>query len=169
LNQTAGRKRKGNIVFNIAYRQPANNIAGDDIDAPEPPISPKRIRKNHILSELATRARERRKVIREIITKINGSSDQHSGSIDPFSKAADRLSDPTFEGTLPFPFIGFKTPIRFKSVEGKWRYMGRTKFKEFLQALKDIRKDDSYDTVRLYGTQGYGKSHLLAALVCYPR
>jgi hypothetical protein len=45
--------------------------------------------------------------------------------------------------------------------------MGRTKFKELLQALKKVRNDDTEITLKLYGTQGYGKSHLLAALVCY--
>jgi hypothetical protein len=45
--------------------------------------------------------------------------------------------------------------------------MGRTKFKELLQALKTMRKSDHCATVKLYGTQGYGKSHLIAALVCY--
>ena len=45
--------------------------------------------------------------------------------------------------------------------------MGRTKFKELLQELKKVQESDNYSTVWLYGTQGYGKSHLLAALVCY--
>jgi chromosomal replication initiation ATPase DnaA len=52
-------------------------------------------------------------------------------------------------------------------VEGNWQYVGRTKFKELLQELKKVQGSDSYSTVWLYGTQGYGKSHLLAALVCY--
>ena len=102
-----------------------------------------------------------------MITEIDSSSDQHSDSIDPFPRAVDQLSDPTFERTIPFPSICFRIPIRFKSAEGNWQYVGRTKFKELLQALKEVRKNDSYTTVRLYGTQGYGKSHLLAALVCY--
>jgi hypothetical protein len=45
--------------------------------------------------------------------------------------------------------------------------MGRTKFKEFLEALKKVRTSNFHHTIWLYGTQGYGKSHLLAALVCY--
>ena len=154
-------------IFDVAYGQPANNIIGDEIDAPKLPTSPKRIRQEDLLSELATRAREQRKVIREIITEIDSSSDQYSDSIDPFPGAVDRLSDPTFERTLPFPFIGFGAPIRFKSAKGNWRYMGRTKFKELLQTLKKVREHSSYKTLKLYGTQGYGKSHLLAALVCY--
>jgi hypothetical protein len=51
--------------------------------------------------------------------------------------------------------------------EGYWSYEGRTKFKELLQRLKKVRKSRAHNIVWLYGTQGYGKSHLLAALVCY--
>ena len=46
----------------------------------------------------------------------------------------------------------------------KWQYMGREKFRELLQELKNVQESAK---VWLYGTQGYGKSHLLAALVCY--
>jgi hypothetical protein len=45
--------------------------------------------------------------------------------------------------------------------------VGRKKFKELLKELKMVRESSRYTTVWLYGTQGYGKSHLLAALVCY--
>ena len=45
--------------------------------------------------------------------------------------------------------------------------MGRTKFKELLQEFKKVQESDNHSTLWLYGTQGYGKSHLLAALVCY--
>jgi hypothetical protein len=125
------------------------------------------------LSELATGARERRKRIRERITDINGPSDQHSNpldSADPFPTAVDKLSDPTLEHTLPFPFVGFEAPVRFKVdnvTEENWLYIGRTKFKELVQQLKVVRVSLNYTTVWLYGTRGYGKSHLLAALVCY--
>src|ERR1700755_2856191 len=99
------------------------------MEAPEPPISPKRIRQEDLLPELATRARERRKLIKEIITEIDSSSDQYYDSIDPFPRVVDQLSDPTFEHTLPFPFIGFEAPDRIKMVEDNWQYMGRMKFK----------------------------------------
>jgi len=45
--------------------------------------------------------------------------------------------------------------------------MGRIKFRELVKELNDVRKSCVQTTVWLYGTQGYGKSHLLAALVCY--
>jgi hypothetical protein len=122
------------------------------------------------LSRLATKANERRKRIREIITDINGPSDQHSNSVepaDPLPGAVDQLSDPAFERILPFPFVGFKAPTRLKLIEGNWQYAGRTKFKELLQEFRKVQRSENYTTLWLYGTQGYGKSHLLAALVCY--
>ena len=171
------------------------------------------------MSELAIRANERRKHIREIITDINGPSDQCSNSVEPANplpgavdqhgpsdqcsnsvepanplpgavdqhgpsdqcsnsvepanplpRAVDQLSDPTFYRNLPFPSVFAVVPNRFKDdgkAQGNWPYMGRTKFKELLQTLNNVRKDRSRTTAWLYGTQGYGKSHLLAALVCY--
>jgi hypothetical protein len=44
MNQITNRKRKGENTFNVAYGQPANNFIGNETDAPEPPISPKRNR-----------------------------------------------------------------------------------------------------------------------------
>jgi hypothetical protein len=117
--------------------------------------------------KLAIKARERSKLIREIITEISSSSDQHSDSIDPFARAVDRLSDPTFDRTFPFPFVGPEAPVRFKLVEENWQYVGRTKFKELVQEFKEVQESKNVFAVWLYGTQGYGKSHLLAALVCY--
>jgi len=105
------------------------------------------------LSDLAARARERRKHIREIITDLDDS--------------VNKLSDPVFEATLPFPFVGVTVPNRFKVANGNWQYVGRTRFKELLQKVEDVRVSEVYTTTWLYGTPGYGKSHLLAALVCY--
>jgi len=51
--------------------------------------------------------------------------------------------------------------------EGNRSYVGRTTLKELLQELKEVRESADYTTVWLYGTQGYGKFYLLAALVCY--
>jgi hypothetical protein len=59
---------------------------------------------------------------------------------------------------------------RFKvdnTAEGNWPYVGRPKFKELVRRLKLVRNSRVKKAVWLYGTQGYGKSHLLAALVCY--
>jgi hypothetical protein len=72
-----------------------------------------------------------------------------------------RLSDPAIVSRLPFPFVwNLKPDHRFKfSPDGYWDYMGREKFEDLL--------DDTKKKTWLYGTIGYGKSHLLAALVCY--
>jgi hypothetical protein len=188
-NQTAGRKRKGKNIFNIAYGQPANNVTEDEIDAPEPSISSEKIRQEP-LSELAIKAREQRKRVKEAITDLNSSSDQHLNSVDslpkaveplpeaadplpkavdPLPGAVDKLSDPVFNHMFAFPFIGV-VPERFNvdnNGEGCWSYEGRTKFKELLERLKKVQKSLTHNIVWLYGTQGYGKSHLLAALVCY--
>jgi len=118
---------------------------------------------------LATRAREQRELVRKIITNLNSSSDQHFKSVHPLPGAVDKLSDPTFEHKLAFPFIGI-VPERFKTdnkAKQIWPYVGRIMFKKLLKELKMVRESASYSIVWLYGTQGYGKSHLLAVLVCY--
>jgi len=114
-------------------------------------------------------ASERRRCIKKIITEINGSSDHHSHSVDSLTGAIDKLSDPTFERRLPFPFVGFEAPARFNvqnADRGDWSYVGREKLKTLVLELKKVRMSGVYSTLWLYGTQGYGKSHLLAALVC---
>jgi hypothetical protein len=146
------------------------------------------------LSELATRANEQRKLVWKTITDLNSSSDQHSNSDHPLPGAVAQLSNPKIVHKLPFPFVGSEVPARFKldneaeldseaetdseaeldsvaeldnEAEVCWPYVGRTKFKTLVKELKKVRKSRQYTTVWLYGTQGYGKSHLLAALVCY--
>jgi len=96
--------------------------------------------------------------------------DQPSDSFDPaipFARAVDRLSDPSAIHTLAFPFVGFDQSGRFKSTKDRWSYVGRTKFKELVRVLMEVRQSSVDTYVWLYGTRGYGKSHLLAALVCY--
>jgi hypothetical protein len=155
------------------------------------------------LSELAARANEQRKRVKEIITSLNSSSDQHSNSdkrANPLPGAVAKLSNPEFVHTLPFPFVGSEVPVRFKldseaevdsetevddevevdkevevdsevevdnEAEVCWPYVGRKKFETLVKKLKKVRKSRQLTTAWLYGTQGYGKSHLLAALVCY--
>jgi hypothetical protein len=40
-------------------------------------------------------------------------------------------------------------------------------FRKLVEELKMVRESPTYTIVWLYGTQGYGKSHLLAVLACY--
>jgi hypothetical protein len=146
------------------------------------------------LSELATRASEQRKLVWKTITDLNSSSDQHSNSDYPLPGAVAQLSNPKIVHKLPFPFVGSEVPVRFKlgneaeldseaemdseaeldneakvdnEAEVCWPYVGRNKFEPLVRALKKVRDSLQLTTVWLYGTQGYGKSHLLAALVCY--
>jgi chromosomal replication initiation ATPase DnaA len=51
--------------------------------------------------------------------------------------------------------------------ERNWFYTGREKFVEVLDKFEQVRKDCSHSDLTIYGTRGYGKSHLLAALVCH--
>ncbi|KIX08922.1 uncharacterized protein Z518_03579 [Rhinocladiella mackenziei CBS 650.93] len=144
----------------------------------ESPISSKRRQKykdkeeeedEEKVIQLATKANKRRKAVKDMITQMNDSLDQHSDSVDPLPGAVDKLSDPTLNHTLDFPFID-SIPERFNELniaEGKWLYMGRTIFEDFLREVKEVRKSQVYRRCWLYGTQGFGKSHLLAALVCY--
>ncbi|KIX08518.1 uncharacterized protein Z518_03174 [Rhinocladiella mackenziei CBS 650.93] len=145
----------------------------DKTDTPEePPISPKRRQKDEDedeLTQLAIEASKRRKAIKDMITQMNDFPNQYSNSVDPLPGAVDKLSNPTLNHTLDFPFVG-PMPERFKEpgiARRKWLYMGRTMFKYFLQEVKKVRKSRSYERCWLYGTQGFGKSRLLAALVCY--
>ena len=69
---------------------------------------------------------------------------------------------------LPFPSLLPTLPRgRFDlDRESNWGYMAREKFKELLQGADEPLEDPDAG-LWFYGTIGYGKSHLLAALVCY--
>lgn len=80
----------------------------------------------------------------------------------------DQLSDPAKTFKLPFPFVYDLLPCRF-DVDAQWQftYMGREIFKELQKMFESIRRDPRCSAIWLYGTQGYGKSHILASMVCY--
>ena len=81
--------------------------------------------------------------------------------------AAAVLSDPAQKIVLPFPNLFEQLPtFRFHLNNGNWKYMGREKFKELLKKVEE-HKQNPHVGLWLYGTIGYGKSHLLAALVCH--
>ena len=70
--------------------------------------------------------------------------------------------------TLPFPSLLPTLPRERFDLDrkGNWRYMAREKFERLLQgASEPLEGPDA--GLWFYGTIGYGKSHLLAALVCY--
>ena len=81
--------------------------------------------------------------------------------------AAWMFSNPAQKILLPFPSLYEQLPtIRFHLNNGIWKYMGREKFKELLKKVEEL-KQNPHVGLWLYGTIGYGKSHLLAALVCH--
>src|SRR4051794_26422293 len=101
LNQAAGRKRKGKDVFN-GIQTPAYNITADQANLSEPFISPRTYRQQHSLSELATRASERRKQIKDAITDISRSSVQRSNSV------VETLSEPPISMRTSIPICGYR-------------------------------------------------------------
>ena len=111
---------------------------------------------------------------------VSPSKDAVSPSNDVVSPSNDvvscpnyilHLSNPTFDTKLPFPFVGQIVPSRFqvngKDNERDWFYMGREEFANLVKDFERIRSDPQRSALTIYGTRGYGKSHLLTALVCY--
>ena len=82
-------------------------------------------------------------------------------------------ADPSKVVDIPFPFIG-RIPDRFSLTCSVFSYMGRENFIKLwddlgsLQVGVDFSSTKSkpiFQDAKLYGTLGYGKSHMLAALV----
>jgi hypothetical protein len=132
------------------------------------------------LQELAKRARELRAQIKQEIAALDQHSDasiQTSAVAVQLSKAkvlfpfaAAQLSSPAFNTELSFPFVGSTVPKRFKEGskgEDKWFYSGREDFVDLVDKFQKLRNNRNSNTLWVYGTKGYGKSHLLAALACY--
>ncbi|KAF8537365.1 hypothetical protein BDD12DRAFT_887798 [Trichophaea hybrida] len=79
----------------------------------------------------------------------------------------EQLSNPAQATLLPFPSLAEPLPTtRFQINDGYWGYMGREIFEELLQKVEEFERNP-HASLWLYGTIGYGKSHILAALVCY--
>jgi hypothetical protein len=141
----------------------------------EPPDAASKRRRldSEVNAELAKRARERRDHIREKIEALGllpDNADQLPDNADQLPNAVVQLSNPAFHTKLPFPFVGPVVPTRFPTdpdSEDNWFYMGREMFVRLLNKLKYVRKARNRSALWVYGTKGYGKSHLLAALVCY--
>ena len=127
--------------------------------------------------DVAERAREQRELVVNKIIAIDqdaaGPSDaavQPSGAAVELSGVVAKLSSPAFDIKLPFPFVGTAVPERFKVGDGDesdWFYVGRERFTELLDLLRTMQRRRDISALWVYGTRGYGKSHLLAALVCY--
>ena len=100
--------------------------------------------------------------------------------IDRADKLFERIrlltpKDPVYLATpaenlvaLPFPSLLPMLPRdRFDlDHDNNWSYTAREKFKELLRGVSEPREGPGAG-LWFYGTIGYGKSHVLAALVCY--
>lgn len=76
-------------------------------------------------------------------------------------------SDPKNFLRLPFPFPGAIKPAdRFALDNGLFTFMGRRKFDNILTQIEALKPDDNFMRMFIYGTAGYGKSHILAAMAC---
>lgn len=132
---------------------------------------------NPVLLDYAKRARKLRELVVKIITTIDqdaarpsNAAVRPSGAAVELSGAVAKLSSPTFDVKLPFPFVGYVVPKRFKVEDGDesyWFYVGRERFTELLDLFQIVQQECDHSALWVYGTKGYGKSHLLAALVCY--
>jgi hypothetical protein len=77
-------------------------------------------------------------------------------------------SNPETLISLPFPFLGDDKPVdRFSIKDGNFRYMGRKAFDDVLNIINDLLLGDGYKKFFIYGTMGYGKSYILATMVCF--
>ena len=76
------------------------------------------------------------------------------------------FSNPNLASALPFPFPGSKSPRFSVDHEGYFSYVGRTRFSYTLEELDKTGPEINLK-VNLYGTKGYGKSHILAAIVVW--
>ncbi|RUS27583.1 hypothetical protein BC938DRAFT_483040, partial [Jimgerdemannia flammicorona] len=80
---------------------------------------------------------------------------------------AEEYSNPTNILRLPFPFTGFEKPTdRFAINDGSFEYMGREEFAQVLREIENLNCGDGYTKLFIFGSIGYGKSHILAAMVC---
>jgi hypothetical protein len=150
-----------NRVMHVCGQQ-TNNVTVNTGDVEMSDTAPKRPLQwsNVELQQLATRTREQRILIRKAIKELA----PKDGMLFPMVKI--RFSDPTNDTKLPFPFVGL-VPERFQISDDGWFYTGREKFAELLDKVDALCGDIQHSSLTLYGTRGYGKSHLLAALVCY--
>jgi hypothetical protein len=78
---------------------------------------------------------------------------------------AETYADPTELLKLPFPFRGVLPRDRFAISKQTFDYMGRERFTELWANVVKLLEGE-WDKIYLYGTLGYGKSHMLAALAC---
>jgi hypothetical protein len=76
------------------------------------------------------------------------------------------LSDPTVLHHLPFPFPHIVPEDRFPLDDhGRFSFMGRSVFPQLLGAIQTSIDKKKGLPINVYGTKGFGKSHVIAATV----
>jgi hypothetical protein len=92
-------------------------------------------------------------------------------SIRQSTPSVEALCDPTAFSQLSFPYMGTRRPTgRFSwNKEGYYTFQGRKSFRAVYDHVMALRIDvgTGYRNFHLHGTLGYGKSHLICALVCH--
>lgn len=78
----------------------------------------------------------------------------------------ESLSDPAKMHHLPFPFPHVVPEDRFSlDQENKFAYMGRSVLPKLCEEIERQTTQDKILPINVYGTKGYGKSHIIAATV----
>ncbi|RHZ84084.1 hypothetical protein Glove_85g77 [Diversispora epigaea] len=101
--------------------------------------------------------------------KLVATANKIMEGIMKLSDTCEVYSDPKNFLTLPFPFPGSDKPVdRFAiNVDGFFTFMGRTEFNNVLSEIMTFRLGTGYREMFIYGTVGYGKSHILTAIACF--
>ena len=118
--------------------------------------------------ELRKRSDSDLEKLREQLSDLDLEKLRKQQSDSGLEKLYDQLSRPACTTELPFPFPGKGKPVeRFAITDGiYWSYVGREYFTTLLNEVTQFMGSVTRE-LSLYGTIGYGKSYLLAALVCY--
>jgi hypothetical protein len=88
-------------------------------------------------------------------------------SIGELSDNPVDYADPSQAIPLPFPSKNVVPPRFDLSGDGLFSYIGREKFTIIWETWLKIKADTRHrQAIYVYGTKGYGKSHILAALAC---
>ncbi|POG78139.1 hypothetical protein GLOIN_2v692305 [Rhizophagus irregularis DAOM 181602=DAOM 197198] len=111
---------------------------------------------------------DRKKSKLTVPEKILTSSQKIMEDIKKLPDDPNVYSNPENLISLPFPFIGERRPVeRFSIRDNKFLYMGRKAFDKVLKTINELESGNGYMDFFIYGTMGYGKSYILATIVCF--
>jgi len=69
---------------------------------------------------------------------------------------------------IPFPYLGTTSPVERFAIKSdeSFDYMGREGFAQVLAVIESLKIPNGFRKFHIYGSIGYGKSHILAAMAC---